>query len=381
MHIVIWMLGCAGSESDPLKEPTESTDSDEPDEPEEFSYDRPESCGVGVAAVDVEESVVSLEGTTTWSVDFDATLEEQGDVDCVYTRTYTGWEDRSMGHLCPDCEMMFRVDTTMTDGREDCYAQISTADPAPIEFVGYGGGVWYRHYYENIALTEQGTAVVSDGSSILTSNFAEVELDEGGSYSFEITGSFDVATIDADPLHGLTPPTEYAHGWPQAAPEAYGGDYRLEIGATIPDAWLPDQCGDSLRLHDFEGVWFVLDVAAVDCPPCRDMAEDEPDFLATMREAGVDVRVVTLLRSSLSDGLETTPTATLMDWVDTFDVHDPVVADRGYGYWVVGTAMDEWGGGFGYPSWVVVDPELTAVATGVGYGGWDPIAEAILDRQ
>jgi hypothetical protein len=59
-----------------------------------------------------------------------------------------------------------------------------------------------------------------------------------------------------------------------------------------------------------------------------------------------------------------------------------VLADRGYGYWPVGNFIEDWlgGGSFGYPTTVVLDPDMIPVHAEVGYAGWFPIQQAILDN-
>ena len=41
-------------------------------------------------------------------------------------------------------------------------------------------------------------------------------------------------------------------------------------------------CLENLRLHDFSGRWLVIDVSAMDCPPCQDMAAGERAFIETL---------------------------------------------------------------------------------------------------
>jgi hypothetical protein len=92
---------------------------------------------------------------------------------------------------------------------------------------------------------------------------------------------------------------------------------------------------------------------------------------------GIDVEVITLMAPSLSDTLGVTPLEDLQAWADTYGIEGPVLADRGYGYWPVGLFAEASLGGFGYPTWLIVAPDLTVIDGGVGYSSWSGIAVAI----
>jgi hypothetical protein len=93
--------------------------------------------GAGGAVDPPEPSTrATVSGDITWQVTFDATAQGAGATDCSYTRHYEGVEDRSAPWLCPTCEAMFRADVEVTAGRQDCYAQVSSSDPAPVEWIG-----------------------------------------------------------------------------------------------------------------------------------------------------------------------------------------------------------------------------------------------------
>ena len=86
----------------------------------------------------------TLVGEMTWPVDSDADAEAAGAVDCAYTRAYDGVEDRSAPWLCGDCDVVYRADVTMTAGLDDCFSQVTTGDPAPMEHLGFGDGDYWR---------------------------------------------------------------------------------------------------------------------------------------------------------------------------------------------------------------------------------------------
>ena len=84
--------------------------------------------------------------------------------------------------------------------------------------------------------------------------------------------------------------------------------------------------------------------------------------------------MITLLAPSLSAILDPTPTQTLLDWTEEFSLDSPVLADRGYGYWLGKGAL---GDDFAYPSWVLVAPDLTVFEMGKGFSNFDGIGASI----
>ena len=94
-----------------------------------------------------------------------------------------------------------------------------------------------------------------------------------------------------------------------------------------------------------------------------------------MAAQGIEVMVVTMLAPSLSDVAGTPTTRELRDWIDTFGLHSPVLADR---IWGLSVAYPYHGDDFGYPTFILVVPDLTVLSTSVGYGGWDSFATEIL---
>ena len=312
----------------------------------------------------------TLDGSITWSVDFDADAEATGVTDCTYTRTYDGSEDTSLPWLCPTCSLLCVADVAIIDG-QDCYDSVSTSTPSPTEWVGYADGLWYRA--STSSLTERGPATL-DGDTLTVSQVSEPTSAAGGTVSYTLSGTFTLGEEPGAADHGVAPSATYTCGWPQADPPPYTGDYSLSVGAELPDGLFPDVCGDMVRLHDLTETFLVVDVSAMDCGPCRSAAEDEESFVAAMAEEGIDVVVVTLLAPSLSLTSGTPTTAELQDWIDTYDLHGPVLGDRLWGLSVVGTAT---GDDFGYPAFVVVDPDRTVLDIHVGYSSFDDMAATI----
>jgi hypothetical protein len=311
--------------------------------------------------------VFAISGTLTWTIDFDDDA-----LDCSYTRTYSGTEDRSQPWTCPDCVAQFEVDVAFEG--IDCYDALGTGlTPSEVEYLGVGAdGTFHRASYVNYPMAEQGTATL-DGDSVTIHNQDEPD---DGSYVLTVDGVLERAHTDADPLAGWTPPETYACGWPTSDLPAYDGPWTIEDD-RIPDGWFLDACGEPVRLFDFAGSYLVLDVAATDCGPCMQMANAAPAFEEEMAAQGWKVYGITLLAPSLSAILDDTPTATLESWTDSYDVAGPVLGDRGWGYAVLGDYVGF--ESFAYPTWALVTPELEVILVGTGYGDgtWDAIAAAI----
>ena len=54
-----------------------------------------------------------------------------------------------------------------------------------------------------------------------------------------------------------------------------------------------------------------------------------------------------------------------------------MLADRGYGYWVIGPYFVDY---FGFPTTGLISPDLEIFDIEVGYSGWDDVEEKILDH-
>ena len=312
----------------------------------------------------------TLDGEMSWSVDFGAESEADGATDCTYTRHYTGVEDRSAPWLCPGCDLVFLADVEMVAGLDDCYAQVSTSSPLETEYLGFGGGVWYRG--AGSWLTPFGEATVDGDAVTVAHGFTDEEL--GADYAFDIAGALTVATDGGDPYGSFVPPDSYACGWPKADPAPYEGDYVAAVGETLPDGVFTDGCEEPVRLHDFAGDYLIVDISAIDCPPCQTAAEQEEAFVAEMASAGLPVHVITLLAPSLSDTAGTPTQRQLKQWIDAFDLTSPILADRVGGLSVVGQQL---GDEFGYPTFVVVSPDLEVLSISTGFGGFEDMGATI----
>lgn len=316
----------------------------------------------------------TLSGDVTWQVTFDATAQAAGATDCSYTRHYEGVEDRSAPWLCPTCEIMFLADVTLTAGLDDCFSQVSSAPPNPKEWIGYANGMYFRG--AGGPMTQQGT-VMQSGADLQVANTVEGnEAPMGGTLGFDITGTLTQGEAEGDPMNGFVPPATYACGWPKANPPEYKGDYLLKKGGILPDGLFRDACGEVVRLHDLQGSYMIVDMSAMDCPPCQSMASEEEKFVADMAAQGITVHVVTLLCPSLSNVIGNTTQNMLKNWINNFDLTSPVLGDRGWGLSIFEPAIgaDQ----IGYPSWAIVDPNLVVLDFTTGYDGFANAQSIIL---
>jgi len=321
--------------------------------------------------------MATLQGTIVWTVDFDEAAEALGQEDCTYTRTYAAREDRSAPWLCPQCELHVVADVSLDAGR-DCYDRIASQPPEPVEWLGYGAGVWFRSSRLHGRLSNQGAVTVGANEVSTTYVSESYAHPDGGNYQLAVEGALVPGVTEGDPLQGWSPPPFYACGWPKASPPPFRGDYEFEVGLPLPDGRFRDRCGEAVRLHDFKGRALVVGVSALDCPPCQDMAATEADFLARMRDQGVEVEVITLLAPSLSAPLDEADVPTLVTWIQEFDLTSPVLGDRGYGLWMGSDALGE---SFGYPTLITVGPDLEVLDIRTGFGGWTAIEERLLENK
>ncbi len=333
-----------------------------------------------VACARREEGVEAVSGELTWTLDFDG-ADVEG---CSYTRAYDGLTDLSAPWLCPDCLSTWRAEVDVDRDGKDCYERLFGRTPDAVEWLGWDGGE-ARRGPRNYRLGSLGAADW-DGDDRLAVSFEEtytgaellvLGVPPEATVRMSVEGELTRRPGEGDPMHGFEPPDEYACGWPQSDAPPYEGDSVLVGGGVVPDGFFLDGCGEPVRLHHLSGRYLVIDVSAVDCPPCQIMAEEAPAFREEMETAGLDVMTVTLLAPSLGAVLEPTPRRTLNDWSDTFGLHDPVLSDRGWGLWVAGSYVGE---SFGYPTWIVVAPDLTVIGVGNGYAGWGPIADVVRDH-
>jgi peroxiredoxin len=315
----------------------------------------------------------TLSGDITWKVTFDDAAKMAGATDCSYTRHYEAKEDTSAPWLCPSCEAAFLADVKMTAGLVDCFPQVSDTQPAATEWIGYSGGKFFRA--PGGPLNEQGTATVTATTVTMANTVPASAAPKGGMLSFDVSGSFTAATEIGDPKNGWVAPATYACGWPKADPAPYTGDYSLKVGGELPDGLFHDSCGEAVRLHDFKGTYLVVDMSAIDCPPCNSMAAAEEKFIADMAAKNIKVNMITLMAPSLSNTTGVTTKKQLDAWIKKYKLTTPILSDRSWGLSTFGIAIPA--DMLGYPSLAIVRPDLTVMSFESGFGDFAAIETEI----
>ncbi len=311
--------------------------------------------------------VLQVDGEITWTLDFSPAAEAEGYVDCSYTMKYTGHEDRSTPWLCLDCSPIVRLTGELQDGAMNCYMQVDEADTPSTEWLGVADGQWHWTDAVGYRLQTQGSGTVTDESWTLTGT-SEDTVGTQLPVTRSSTGSLALSTANADPFFGMTPPESYACGWPTTDLPAYAGDYTLALGHELPDGVFVDQCGEPVRLHDLTGSYLVLDIAALDCDPCKESSSKVADFVASMAGDGYDVQFITLITPSIYLHEGSVAAEHVQEWAEAFGLDSPVLVDRGYMQVVGGSHFGE--SGLGYPTVILVAPDRTVFHMQNGFSGW-----------
>ncbi len=328
----------------------------------------------------------TLSGTIRWDLTFDDAAIAAGHADCHYTRTYDDFTERTdIGWLCPDCSPLTQGLSVMTEGHDDCYAQLYDGAVEQTEQLGLsgdGGELWWSND-DNIALGDvasgsggawtwtQTTALAATGDTASAGNVTVAA-------TATLTLGVGTTTVE-DPAGARTTP--YRCGWPEFSPGGPVQGWSAALGATFPNARLRDVCGEGVDLWDFRGRYVVVDAASTNCGPCQNLASMEEAFKTEMAAQCVDVEVVTLLNASLGAVNRSPDDLTLRQWTTIFHVKSPVLADADFGYVVLAPALNP-DGGMSLPSIAVLNPNGVVVYLGTGFGEatgyFDTIKAAIL---
>lgn len=344
------------------------------------------ACATGEEGEVASLPSIRLESTITWSIDFDAEAEAAGASDCSYTRVYEGVQRLGWEHLCPECDFIARGDATMTEGL-DCYAQISsTAADVRTELWAIEDGTKLhrsgRDQFPMPTVLAELAETSVDGAAVpVTWGSEDNALTDGGTFALAAEGtvawSLDETLLQDDPWGPRA--DAYACGWECEDPGDLVGTSPLGLGETIPNGRFRDQCGEMVDLWDFHGSYLVIDASQSDCGPCRTMADTHDAFVQQMRAAGIPVRVITLMGNGLAATWETPSEETVDAWVEAYGLTEPVLADTAWTLSYFPTFIDGYSGeDYGYPAWIVVDPELRPIHGNVGFSDWDAVAEVIV---
>jgi hypothetical protein len=123
---LVALCACAPSGGDPASDDSAPELDDTSDD-----LDLPDStCPERSGYVGEEPHVAqTLAGAGDWVLDFDATAEDGGYVDCGYHRVWSeSVERQGHGWQCPDCDWFTAGEAEVTEGYDDCAVLISSAD-------------------------------------------------------------------------------------------------------------------------------------------------------------------------------------------------------------------------------------------------------------
>lgn len=340
-----------------------------------------EACAAGEEGEAQTSPAIILSSDVTWTVAYDEEAEANGFVDCSYSRVFEGTQIVDQDYLCPDCDFLVQG-TAVLDDEEGCSAVFGDIEESRTELWGISGdSVLYRgsrvQYPIGELTTFEGGGM---GTTVDVAWEGDYEITLGGSMVLSAAGTMSWDEDSSNMIEGAFPPRSapYACEWECNDPGTLELDYNLAVGKTFPNARFQDACGEWVDLWDFYGSYLVIDTSQSDCGPCRSMAEAEPAFVEGLRLEGVPVRVITLLGNGLSDPFGTPDEGTFQDWADDYPSSDPLLYDRGFAYALFPQFIEDFNGdSFGFPAWVVIDPEMTLIYGNVGFSDWDAVADVI----
>ena len=163
------------------------------------------------------------------------------------------------------------------------------------------------------------------------------------------------------------------NAWPHAMASDVPDDLEgtgWYAGDTAYNFTLLDQNGDEVELYQFHGMMVVLDVFAVWCGPCNDLAPEGEEVWAELADRGV-----VMLALTQEDGNGNPPSVeTAQQWAQTHGLSHPVLADSEASqgqYAVIGG---------GYPTFPVIGPDMTILTNDL-FPPTVADVEALLDEQ
>jgi hypothetical protein len=319
---------------------------------------------LALSACDGATSMNPTVGTVAGTYSETITIKAGGN-SCALSVTVDGVEDASTPWLCPTCKIMYRSPFQPTTGAS-CLMPFFGGELPPDMWIGWtADDKLYLGIGDGFATVTLGTVTRSGASVQSTIAYDDANVTRAG------TVQLTVGSKNGDRLQGWTRSASYRCGWPRTNPPPYTGNNMGSAGSTIPDAVLTDQCGDKVRLHDLLGRYLVIEMnqtKPTTCGPCDMAAQGQAAFEADMKTLGIETLVVGLMVPQYTQSNFTPAPADLQSWVTTNSVKGIALADRGLGLSAVsaiathGSPMDA-----GYPSFVVVGPDGTALTGDVGY--------------
>lgn len=189
----------------------------------------------------------------------------------------------------------------------------------------------------------------------------ETADDTGATGDDDTDGGGDGATYGPD------------NAWPHALAADVPDDLEgtgWYAGDTAYNFTLQDQNGDDVELYQFYGMMVVLDVFAVWCGPCNELAPEGEEVWEELADRGVVVLALTQ-----EDGNGASPSVeTAQQWAATHGLTHPVLADASASqgeYAVIGG---------GFPTFPVIGPDMTILTNDL-FPPTVPDVQALLDEQ
>jgi peroxiredoxin len=327
---------------------------------------------------------VTIASEITWTLEFDRDAERAGYVDCSYTRAYSGEQYLDQDYLCPECDVQTRGIAEMIIGA-GCYEQISSSIGTRLEEWGfsYDSEEVYRSVISQYPMSQLSDVTVAD--EYLESPVSwQADYDVGdGELSLTASGVWSYWTNESRKMDNPWAPIEASScGWGNTGHVVIPDSYDVAIGKPFPNLRLNDQCDDPVDLHSFAGSWIILDATQPDCGPCQNMAAATEDFLQSLRREGVSVNMISLMGKGLDEPWASPSRGIVDDWAEYFDLKEPVLIDRGAGIALLPDFYeDEYETSFGYPAWIILDPDMNVVRGFMGFSDFDVAREVILSGQ
>ena len=113
------------------------------------------------------------------------------------------------------------------------------------------------------------------------------------------------------------------NSWPSSAPPENLLGEGYFVGQTVPEIRLDDQFGAEVSLWQFSGDVILLDISAVWCRPCQELAAGTQKTQDKYAEEGFTY--VTVLQQNLESDPPTTEE--LVEWADAFGITAPILGD------------------------------------------------------
>ncbi|MED5373774.1 MAG: redoxin domain-containing protein [Myxococcota bacterium] len=205
-----------------------------------------------------------------------------------------------------------------------------------------------------------------------------VEAQEGSdpaAWDSDLDGFSDGEELDCggDPLDASV--TCYACGWSRADSSALSAT-GADIGDTVADIGLVDQCGEQTSLYDFSGQWRIVFATAAWCSACLSEASGLEQAGAEFQaQTGIDFSYMILLFSSVTGDPPNDQTA--VDYAPNVgDPAIPVFADPERA-WLEASPYD----GSELPGKCLLSPDMELVQCWTGHDNDQDALDTILSIE